>query len=385
MSAGPQRGPADDRSGDRAMEPGPQPVPAPPSTPARAPRRPRRTGRAWALALLLIVLAASTALTAVRFVLSPAQATPTTVEFEVLPGWGGARVSTALEEAGLVRSALAFELLLRFTQLDRKLGEGLYDLSPSMSSREVAAALAAGGRPRTVRIVVPEGWRAAAVVARLAANGLGGAPELEALVRSPGGLAPVALAAGDSLEGYLFPATYDLPVHSTASQALGAMVARFEEELSPAVASALERSGLSVHDWVTLASMVQAEAASAAEMPVIAGVFLNRLDLGMPLQSDPTVAYGLGKALPELDAVAGDLRRDTPWNTYTRPGLPQGPIGNPGTDALLAVLTPQRTNAEGVEYLYFLHGTDGGNAVFRPNTDLPAHNRDVQRYLRGGG
>lgn len=232
---------------------------------------------------------------------------------------------------------------------------------------------------------MPEGWRAAAVVARLAANGLGGAPELEALVRSPGGLAPVALAAGDSLEGYLFPATYDLPVHSTASQALGAMVARFEEELSPAVASALERSGLSVHDWVTLASMVQAEAASAAEMPVIAGVFLNRLDLGMPLQSDPTVAYGLGKALPELDAVAGDLRRDTPWNTYTRPGLPQGPIGNPGTDALLAVLTPQRTNAEGVEYLYFLHGTDGGNAVFRPNTDLPAHNRDVQRYLRGGG
>lgn len=350
---------------------------------APTPRR-RRGGRAWALALLLVVLTVAGGLSAVRFVLSPPSATPTVVEFEVLPGWGGARVAAALAEAGLVRSALAFELLLRFTHLDRKLGEGLYDLSPAMTSREVAAALAAGGRPRTVRIVVPEGWRAAAVVARLAANGLGATPELEALVRSPGSLAPPGLPAGDSLEGYLFPATYDLPVHSTASQALGAMVARFEEEVTPAVAVALVDSGLGVHDWVTLASMVQAEAASEAEMPVIAGVFLNRLDLGMPLQSDPTVAYGLGKALPELSAPAGDLRRDTPWNTYTRSGLPAGPIGNPGAEALLAVLTPQRENPEGVPYLYFLHGSDGGTPVFRPNTDLPAHNRDVERFLRGG-
>lgn len=342
-----------------------------------------RPGRAWALALLAILLLVSSALVIVRFALSPVSATPTQVEFEVLPGWGGARVAEALTEAGLVRSALAFEWLLRLTEQDRKIGEGLYDLSPSMSSRELAAALEAGGRPRLVRIVVPEGWRAAAVVARLAANGLGEAPELEALVRSPGDLAPPGLEPEDTLEGYLFPATYDLPVHSSASQALAAMVARFKEEITGPVVDALIRSGLSVHDWVTLASMVQAEAASADEMPIIAGVFLNRLDIGMPLQSDPTVAYGLGKALPELSAVAGDLRKDTPWNTYTRPALPQGPIGNPGREALLAVLAPQRLDDAGVPYLYFLHGASAGATVFRPNTNLAAHNRDVDRYLRG--
>ncbi|HRP46599.1 MAG TPA: endolytic transglycosylase MltG [Trueperaceae bacterium] len=347
--------------------------------------RPKRRGRALALALLLVLVLVVTGWVVVRFALSPVSATPRQVEFEVLPGWGGARVAGALHDAGLVRSGFAFELLLRFTDLDRRVGEGLYDLSPSMSSRELANALAAGGRPRTVRIVVPEGWRATAVVARLAANGLGEEPELAALVRSPGELAPPGLAKDDTLEGYLFPASYDLPVHSTASEALGAMVARFEAEVTGPVVDALAQSGLSVHDWVTLASMVQAEAASVEEMPIIAGVFLNRLDDGMLLQSDPTVAYGLGKALPDLSAVAGDLRKDTPWNTYTRPGLPAGPIGNPGQEALLAVLSPERLTDAGVPYLYFLHGSEGGVPVFRPNTNLPAHNRDVQRFLRGGG
>ncbi len=344
---------------------------------------PGRAGRGWAIALLVAVLLFAAGLSAVRFVLSPMSATHAPVEFEVLPGWGGARVADALEEAGLVRSALAFELLLRATGVDRKVGEGLYDLSPDMSSRELAAALAAGGRPRTVRIVVPEGWRAAAVVARLAANGLGDLPELEALVRSPGKLAPPWLSNDDPLEGFLFPASYDLPVHSTPSQALGAMVERFELEVTDPIVNTLVSDDMRVRDWVTLASMVQAEAASDEEMPIIAGVFLNRLDEGMPLQSDPTVAYGLGKALPQLSALAGDLRKDTPWNTYTRQGLPAGPICNPGREALLAVLSPQRLNAAGAPYLYFLHGSDGGISVFRPNTNLPAHNRDVDRYLRG--
>ena len=102
----------------------------------------------------------------------------------------------------------------------------------------------------------------------------------------------------------------------------------------------------------------------------------------MPLQSDPTVAYGLGKDLPELSAVAGDLRIDTPWNTYTRGGVPFGPIGNPGSEALRAVLEPERYAEDGALYLYFLHGTAEGEPVFRPNTNLPAHNRDVETFLR---
>lgn len=347
---------------------------------------PRRRGRGLAVLVTALIVVVGGAAVTVGFLLSPPSATPRPVEFEVMPGWGGKRVAQELAAAGLVRSALAFDYYLRFRGLDTAIGEGLYDLDPTLSAREIAAALAAGGRPRTATVVVPEGWRADAVVARLAANGIATAEELAALVAEPGlELAPPYAPADQGLEGYLFPASYEVPLHATAEEALRLMVDRFRAEVAvrEGLAERLGELGLTVHQWVTLASLVQAEAADASEMPIIAGVFLNRLELGMPLQSDPTVAYGLGKPLPELSAVAGDLRVDTPWNTYTRPGLPVGPIGNPGAEALDAVLAPERYAPDGALYLYFLHGTDEGRPVFRPNTNLPAHNRDVDAYLRG--
>lgn len=356
---------------------------ASPDSPSTPPPRRKRRGKRWAISLLTVLLVAVAALVTVSFVLSPPSALTQEVEFEVLPGWGGNRVASELHDAGLVRSAFAFQLYLRYSGLDTRLGEGLYDLRPNMGSREIAAALAAGGRPRTVLVVVPEGWRARAVIERLAANGLGALANLEQLIREPGELTPAYVPRSATLEGYLFPASYDVPVRSSAEEALGVMVERFESELTDEIAELLLERDLTVHQWVTLASMVQAEAASDDEMPLIAGVFLNRLELGMLLQSDPTAAYGLGKPLPELRAA--DLRKDTPWNTYTRDGLPFGPIANPGRSALHAVLEPLRVNEAGEEYLYFLHGTDGGEPVFRPNTNLAAHNRDVVRFLRNDG
>ncbi len=364
----------------RTTDPGAQA----PSGTRMAERRPRRGRGIATLITILIVLLGGAAVVG-AFLLSPPSATPASVEFEVLPGWGGKRVAAELAEAGLVRSAPAFEYYLRFRDLDHSIGEGLYDLDPTMSAREVAASLVAGGRPRVTRIVLPEGVRAAEVVDRLVAGGIASRDELQSAIDDPGlELAPPYAPADQSLEGYLFPAVYEVPVHATAEQALRQMVDRFRAEVSDHedLARRLGELGLTVHQWVTLASMVQAEAAEPSEMPVIAGVFLNRLELGMPLQSDPTVAYGLGKPMPALDAVGGDLRVDTPWNTYTRPGLPQGPIGNPGAEALDAVLEPERYADDGALYLFFLHGTSDGQIVFRPNTNLPAHNRDVETYLR---
>ena len=355
---------------------------------AAAPQPPRgaRRGSRLITILLSVLLVAVAAVLAVAYLLSPPSATPTEVEFEVLPGWGGTRVAEELESAGLVRSAPVFGAYLRFKNLDRSVGEGLYDLTPAMSSAAIAERLVAGGRPRVVSIVVPEGWRAANIVERLAANGVSTAAELQAVVADPAQLAVEFLPAQRPLEGFLFPAVYEVPVRAEAAEALALMVTRFEAELDDIdPGDRLEELGLSIYGWVTLASMVQAEAASAEEMPIIAGVFANRLELGMLLQSDPTVAYGLGKQLPELSAVAGDLRVDTPWNTYTRAGLPIGPIGNPGREALLAVLSPERYTSDGALYLYFLHGTDAGAPVFRPNTNLPAHNSDVETYLRNDG
>ncbi len=355
------------------------------NTVGHGPTEPPRRGHVLAVVITLLIVVVGGAAVVGGFLLSAPSATPETVEFEVLPGWGGKRVASELADAGLVRSATAFEYYLRFRDLDHSIGEGLYDLDPTMSARQVASALVAGGRPRVTSVVLPEGVRASDVVARLVDSGVASREELAEAVADPGlELAPPYAPAGQGLEGYLFPAVYEVPLHATPEQALRPMVDRFRAELAgrDGLAERLGELGLTVHQWVTLASMVQAEAANESEMPVIAGVFLNRLELGMPLQSDPTVAYGLGKPMPELDAVAGDLRVDTPWNTYTRPGLPFGPIGNPGSEALDAVLEPTRYAEDGALYLFFLHGTAGGETVFRPNTNLPAHNRDVESYLR---
>jgi len=317
----------------------------------------------------------------VAYELTPVSAVPATVTFDVKPGWGGKEVATKLHESGLVRNARIFELYLRARGLDRNIGEGLYDLSPSMSASQLAAALRKGGRPRTVHVVIPEGWRARRIAQALHDAGLGTSDAFVKLIRAPGDLRPGFIPAGDGLEGYLFPAAYDIPVKSSPRDVLELMLQRFGQELDASTEQQLRSRGMSVHAWVTLASMVQAEAANPGEMPIIAGVFENRLDLGMPLQSDPTVAYGLDKPLPQLEA--GDLQKDSPWNTYTRAGLPEGPIDSPGHAALRAVLEPVRSNDRGKRYLYFLHAEAGGKIIFRPNTTLQAHNEDVRRYLQG--
>ncbi len=347
-----------------------------------APTRPGRRRRLLGVAVAVLAIAALAGGLWVRDQLAAPATRGAEVGFEVEPGWAGARVALELERAGLVKNARVFRYYLQVTGLDRSVGEGLYDLAPTMPAPEIAEALAEGGRPRTVRVVVPEGFRLREVVARLAAAGFGDADALDALTSDPTALGIPFAPEDATAEGYLFPASYDWPVDTTANQALTAMTDRFLDELTEGVRAQLDAAGFRVHEWVTLASMVQAEAADATEMGVIAGVFRNRLDIGMPLQSDPTVAYGLGKRLPELDRSAGDFANDHPWNTYTRPGLPLGPIGNPGHDALHAVLEPERRSPSGALWLYFLHGRDGDDAVFRVNTTLDAHTRDVLRYLR---
>ena len=350
----------------------------PASPPRQRSSRPFLRGALVALFILLSLVLA--AIFFVRRQLAPVSTAPAQpTEFEILPGWGASRVASELERAGLVRNAQFFSLWLRFEGTDTQIGEGLYDLSAAMSAHELATALEAGGRPRVTNVTIPEGFRSVRVASRLAEAGFGEEATLMRTILSPDGLRPNFVPQGVGLEGYLFPASYEFPVSSTSDEALSTMLQRFERELTPEIRAGLEPLNLSVHDWVTLASIIQAEAGNHAEMPIIAGVFLNRLDEGMPLQSDPTVAYGLGKRLPELDRSAGDFEAEHPWNTYAQRGLPPSPIGNPGRAALQAVLTPERLNAEEQPYFYFLHGRNG---EFRPNVTFDAHNRDVQEFLR---
>lgn len=336
---------------------------------------PGRGGSLWILRGVLAMFVLLGGL--VGYGLYLAGPTGVTAEVRIPRGAGAASVGRILAEAGVVRSSALFAYYLRFSRRDKDLKPGFYRLEGS-GLRAVALAVTDDSRPLTVRLTFPEGWRAVDIAARLTENDLDGPRFLE-LVRSPPPDLRPAEAKGPTLEGYLFPATYDFPRDYSAEDILRAMTRRADQEFTPAARERLAQLKIaSVHDWVTLASVVQAEAANAAEKPTIAGIFLNRLDIGMPLQADPTVAYGLNKRLPELDRGAGDFEQDTPYNSYTRRGLPPTAIGNPGREALRAVLNPVRANAQGRRYLYFLHAQ---GRLFL-NVDFQGHLRDTAKYYR---
>ena len=323
--------------------------------------------------LVALLVLAGGAFLYVQNLISPTGAPKATLE--VKAGMSVGAIASELERLRLVRSSDAFRLALRLSGGGREIKEGLYDLDGTLSAAEIGTALEKGGRIRVVKITIPEGLRIIDVSARLEAGKFGAKSEFDRLFASVDLLE--AAKSAKNLEGFIFPATYEFRPEDSPEVIAKAMLKRFEQEASPANLEKMRALKLNTLQWVILASMVQAEAGNAGEMPVIAGVFLNRLETGIALGSDPTVAYGLGKKLPELSRPDGDFKKDTPYNTYTRQGLPIGPINNPGQAALEAVLTPQRTAPSGKPWLYFLHGLKG---EFRPNIDYQSHLRDIDRF-----
>jgi len=338
---------------------------------SETPPRPRkRRIWPWVLAASVLLLAAGAAAW-IGWLLGP---TGGSAVVEIPEGAGAQAVGRILERNGLVRSGRVFALYARWKGAAARLQSGYYKLEGRGVPRLVED-LTGGRAPVMVRLVFPEGWRAVDYAERLEAAGFDGAGFLS-IVRNPPAEWTPAYVEGPTLEGYLFPDTYDVPKGADPAVVVTVMLRRFDREVTPERVRAAEALKLSIHGWVTLASIVQAEAGGVEEMPAIAGVFLNRLDAGMPLQSDPTVAYALGKKLPELDRYAGDFDVDSPYNTYKHPGLPPGPIDNPGLEALLAVLNPQRVGANGLPYFYFFHA---GGRLYLSST-FNEHLRKLNRY-----
>lgn len=356
----------------------PQLTPLPPS-PVPTPQR-RRWG--WwhtLLALLLILVAALAYGYSLTRAPTPgaegsgsASSMGRAYRLEVRPSDTLPAAAARLQRRGVVRSADALRAIMRFRGTAGRLREGYYDLPAGLDAFGVADRLGDAPRPRVRSVTIPEGKRIKDLPVILKAAKLGDPAGFTGSLKAVRGGCP-----GGSLEGFLFPATYPLRPEATNAEIALALKDRMTQEFTPQRLNSAEALGLDTCGWVTLASMVQAEAANTREMPTIAGVFLNRLKAGIALGADPTVAYGLGKNLNELDRSAGDFVRDTPYNTYTRRGLPPGPINNPGEAALLSVLSPRRTTAAGQQALYFVHGLDGQIHV---NADYAAHLRDVARY-----
>ncbi len=346
------------------------PYPVRPALPAPTPRR---RAPVWLGAGLLVLVLAAAGLFGYRRYLGP---TGVVAVVRVPRGAGAVGIGRVLEEKGLVRSGRAFALAARALGAERKLRGGVFRLSGEGTLAVIRQLERA--KPVTVRLTFPEGWRAVDYARRLGEAGFDAEAFLRLALAPPDDLKP-AYDQGPSLEGYLFPDTYRIPLDADARAIVATMLARFDREVTPERTRVLSVLGLSVHGWVTLASIVQAETYRPEEMPWIAGVFLNRLERGMPLQSDPTVAYALDKPLDRLDRAAGDFEVDSPYNTYLHPGLPPGPINNPGEEALRSVLHARRLSPRGRPYLYFFHAR--GRLYL--NETFAGHLRDLNRYRYG--
>ena len=292
------------------------------------------------------------------------------VRITVEPGTGVRALGRRLEADGVVRSALLFEVWIRARGDAGRIQAGTYELPRDRSLPAVVEALVEG-RTVLVSVTVPEGYRleqAAAAVARAldvdSAAFLAAATD-PALVDS---LLPDSLTGADppTLEGYLFPETYRVDPAVGAREIARLMVGHFWRQFGPAWRTRADSLGRSVHEIVTLASIVEEEARVPEERTVIAGVFWNRLDIGMPLEADPTVQYALGGHRARV--LYRDLEVDSPYNTYRVGGLPPGPISSPGRPALEATLWP-----DSVPYLYFFATGEGGHHTF--SETFAEHNR----------
>jgi UPF0755 protein len=294
------------------------------------------------------------------------------VRLVVAPGASADAIARQLHALGLVHHPLVFRALARKRGAGGRLKAGEYLFSGPLSVEGILEALLRGDVVRR-DFTIPEGRSLDDVAALVVGEGLDLQAFLEA-ARDPAPVRDLDPAAGD-LEGYLFPDTYDVPQSPEAPRVLvRRMTQRFREVMLPELARVAER-GLTVRQVVILASIVELETAQASERPRIAAVFLNRLEKGMPLQTDPSIIYALKKAGRwDGNIRKRDLDIDSPYNTYRRPGLPPGPLGSPGRDAIQAVLEPAETRE-----LYFVSRNDGTHEF---SETLSAHNRAVDRYQR---
>jgi len=311
---------------------------------------------------------------------TPASDDPTPVPFVVEVGETAASIGTRLQELGLISDVALFRRFLQYNGLDASLEAGEYQLRRNMTMREIAEALQ-HSRVQEVILTVPEGWRAEQIADLLTAENIMDGSVFLAAVRQGVAIEHPLLAdrpGGVGYEGYLFPETYRLPVQATPEDLLTRMLDTMQSRLPIGWEGMAAAQGLSLYEVLTMASIVEREAVVPEERPLIASVYLNRLQQGMYLQADPTVQYAMGfqpdtgqwwKTPVTLEEYEGV---NSPYNTYLYPGLPPGPISSPGADAILAVLQPDES-----PYLFFLARGDGSH-IFAETFE--EHQRNIQLY-----
>lgn len=292
-----------------------------------------------------------------------------TTFFLLRPGWSTRHIARDLQKQGIIRSSAAF-LMVDYAKGLRTLKAGEYKFDQPASAFEVWRRLTVGDvYARTV--VVPEGYNMFDVAAAVEQAGLGPASDFLIAARNDLFLVKDIDPDAKSLEGYLFPDTYQFTRINTSHEIAAAMVHRFRQEAQKI--GLLGRSD--IHRMVTMASIVEKETADPNERPLVAGVYYNRLNRNMALAADPSVIYAALLAGRYRGTIyASDLQYESPYNTYKYPGLPPGPIANPGVASLQAAMHPKST-----DYLYFVSDNNGHHRFAR---DLEEHARNVAAYRK---
>ncbi len=328
-------------------------------------RRKRRSNAGPLILGVLLVLLVLGAIFAIYFAETGEEGVRTPdepVEVEVVKGDTLSDVATSLEEAGIIKSAFVFKLQARFEGYGTEIQTGRYTFEPGLETEEIFRKLSAGEATPTIVVSIPEGLTLQETARTVAADSGVKVQEVEeAARRTDYGYAFLEGSEIKSTEGYLFPAKYDFEKGVTAGQIVDRLLGQYLlETQNMNVAGAKKRLGLSEHQLVTVASLIEKEAASPEEKPLVASVIYNRLDRDMPLQIDATIQYALGGAKANLSLV--DLKVDSPYNTYERKGLPPGPICSPSRDSLEAAMNPDQT-----KFLYYVLEADGQAHFFTSN------------------
>lgn len=309
------------------------------------------------------ILAALAALTAGACGAGEGEGEPERIHVPV--GASFSEVTDSLARHGIVRAPPLFKLYARMRNATGSVKPGTYAFRRGTSWSDIIEDLVTG-RVQTARIVVPEAWDMRGIAPRIAAA-MGFDEDSVLHIMFDSAYATQFGVPGPTLEGYLYPATYTLPLNAPLDTVIGRMVNAYRRVWTPERQALADSIGMSEREVVTLASIVEKEARQRDEMPRIAGVYHNRLRIGYRLDADPTVQYALGVHQQRLLYAHIDSVADHPYNTYRRYGLPPGPIGNPSTRGIDAVLEPERH-----DFLYFVARPDGSHIFTRSLAD---HNR----------
>lgn len=306
-----------------------------------------------------------------------------TVLVTIRQGESAKTIGDELQRQGVVRSSRLFQVLVGITGVQDSLQAGAYEFDRGSPAIEVVRRIATG-QTASRQVLIPEGRRVEEVADILERAGVvKRADFLDALVRSRYSEPFLAQTNTTDLEGYVFPATYQFFRDENPQDVVDTFLKAFQTNVADKLQ--LEGQDLTLDQVITIASIVEREAAVPSERPIIASVYLNRLRLGLPLQADPTVQYALAQN-PQDVAQFGywktgltldDLKVDSPYNTYVNTGLPPGPIASPGFDAIEAVVRPASTN-----YLFFVAKGDGTHAFAET---LEEQLQNVEKYQSGSG